>query len=114
MTFACVGRTVFCRCIQSCTEVEIKVTSNPKILVVVEPEYDPAVVTERAVWLAQLMNCDIQMLLCDPTANPLPIAIIPSDKASEIERAIRQVQEGIVNEMAVRNMIIRNKPLYIS
>lgn len=73
---------------------------NPKILVVVEPDYEPVEVTERAVWLAKLMNCDIQLLLCDPTANPLPISIIPSDKASELERVIRQVQEELANELA--------------
>jgi universal stress protein E len=80
--------------------MEIQVENNPKILVVVEPDYDPIVVMERAVWLAKLMHCDIQMLLCDPTANPLPIGIIPSDKASELERVIRQVQEGLANELA--------------
>ena len=80
--------------------MEIQVKSNPKILVVVEPDYDPMVVMERAVWLAKLMHCDIQMLLCDPTANPLPIGIIHSDKASELERVIRQVQEGLANELA--------------
>ena len=80
--------------------MEIQVKSNPKILVVVEPDYDPMVVMERAVWLAKLMHCDIPMLLCDPTANPLPIGIIHSDKASELERVIRQVQEGLANELA--------------
>jgi len=81
------------------TKVEIQVNSNPKILVVVEPDYDPMVVTERAVWLAKLMNYDIQMLLCDPSENPLPIGIIPSAQASEIERVIREAQEGLVNEL---------------
>ena len=74
--------------------------TNPKILVVVEPDYEPLVVVERAVWLAKLMNCDIQLLLCDPTANPLPIAVIATDKAGELARAIRLAQEELVDELA--------------
>ena len=74
--------------------------TNPKILVVAEPDYDPAVVVERATWLAKLMNYDIQLLLCDPIANPLPISIISSDKVGELERAIRQGQEELVNQLA--------------
>lgn len=74
--------------------------SNPSILVVVEPDYEPFIVIERAVWLAKLMNCDIQLLLCDPTANPLPIAVIATDKAGELARAIRQAQKELVAELA--------------
>jgi universal stress protein E len=76
------------------------VNTNPKILVVVEPDYEPVVVVERAVWLAKLMNCDIQLLLCDPTANPLPIAVIATDKAGELARAIRLAQEELADELA--------------
>lgn len=75
-------------------------TSRPKILVVVEPDNEPLIVVERAAWLAKLMDCDIEMLLCDPTANPLRIGIILSERTSELERAIEQVQEGFVNELA--------------
>lgn len=100
--------------------MEIQVNTNPKILVVVEPDYEPVVVVERAAWLAKLMNCDIQLLLCDPTANPLPIGIISSGKTSELERVIRQVQEEFVNELAskareegivVTTEIVRERPI---
>ncbi len=74
--------------------------TNPIILVVVEPDYEPLVVVERAIWLAKLMNCDIQLLLCDSTANPLPIAVIATDKAGELARAIRQAQQELVAELA--------------
>jgi universal stress protein E len=76
------------------------VNTNPIILVVVEPDYEPFAVVERAVWLAKLMNYDIQLLLCDPTANPLPIAVIATDKAGELARAIRQAQQELVAELA--------------
>ncbi|MGI9270741.1 MAG: universal stress protein [Woeseiaceae bacterium] len=76
------------------------VKSNPKILVVVEPNYEPFVVVKRAVWLAKLMNCDLQLALCDPTANPLPIAVIATDKAGEFARAIKQAQVDLVDELA--------------
>lgn len=74
--------------------------TKAKILVVVEPDYEPAVVVERAVWLARLKNCDVQLLLCDPTANPLPIAVIAADKAGELARAIRRAQQDLVDELA--------------
>jgi universal stress protein E len=76
------------------------VSSKRKILVVVEPDNKPQVVVERANWLAKLMNCDIELLLCDTTLNPLGIGIIPSAKSSELERAIEQVQQGLVKELA--------------
>ena len=48
------------------------------------------------------MNCDLELLLCDPMANPLMIGLIPSPKFSELERAIEQVQQGFVNDLAER------------
>lgn len=77
-------------------------SNNPKILVVIEPENEPNVVIDRAAWLAGLMNFDIELLLCDPTVNPLRIGVILSEKASELERAIKHVQEGFVNALAER------------
>jgi len=78
------------------------VTSRPRILVVIEPDNQPKNVIDRAVWLANLMNCDLELLLCDPMANPLMIGLIPSPKFSELERAIEQVQQGFVNDLAER------------
>ena len=77
-------------------------TSRPRILVVIEPDNQPKNVIDRAVWLANLMNCDLELLLCDPMANPLMIGLIPSPKFSELERAIEQVQQGFVNDLAER------------
>lgn len=71
-----------------------------KILVVIEPDNAPKLVMERAAWLANLMNCEIQLLLCDPISNPLLIGIIPAAESSEIERAIQQVQQEQANELA--------------
>jgi universal stress protein E len=79
---------------------ENQVNTNPRILVIIEPEYEPIVVAERAIWLAKLMNFDIQLLLCEPIANPLPIGIISSNKVGELERAIKRVQEELINELA--------------
>ena len=92
----CRSNTVF----EDAFGVENQLNTNPKILVIIEPEYEPIVVAERAIWLAKLMKYDIQLLLCEPTANPLPIGIISSNKVGELERAIRRVQEELVDELA--------------
>jgi len=76
------------------------VGNKRKILVVIEPEYEPKKVAHRAAWLAKMMDCEIELLLCDPASNPLMIGVIPSAKASELERAIEQVQQGFANELA--------------
>jgi universal stress protein E len=90
------------RGVQGNGEVENAMNTNQKILVVVEPDYEPMLVTERAAWLAKLTQCDVQLLLCDPTANPLPIGIIPSGKTSELERVIRLVQEELANKLVAK------------
>jgi universal stress protein E len=83
--------------------VENQVNNKSRILVIIEPDNEPLTVIDRATWLAKLMNCDIELLLCDPMANPLMISLIPSPKSSELERAIEQVQEGFINELAERS-----------
>jgi universal stress protein E len=82
--------------------VKIQVTSKARILVVIEPDNQPNSVIDRAAWLAKLMNCDIELLLFDPMANPLMISLIPSPKSNELERAIEEVQQGFINELAER------------
>lgn len=91
--------------------VEIEVSIKRRILAVVEPDNQPRIVVERATWLASLMNCDIQLLLCDPILSPLGMGIIPSDKSSELERAIEQVQQGFANELA---QIARDKGIGVT
>jgi len=82
--------------------VEIQVTSKARILVVIEPDNQPNSVIDRAAWLAKLMSCDIELLLFDPMSNPLMISLIPSPKSNELERAIEEVQQGFINELAER------------
>jgi len=80
--------------------LEMTVSNERKILVVIEPENEPQKVVRRAAWLAKMMACNIELLLCDPYSNPLMIGVIPSAKASELERAVEQVQQELVNELA--------------
>lgn len=90
------------------------------ILVVVEPEHEPFVVLARAIWLAKMMKCKIQLLLCDPTANPLPKSVIASDKSGELEKAIRKAQKELAKKLAskareagvvVRTEIVEERPI---
>jgi universal stress protein E len=90
----------FRRCNQGRDSVEYHVNTKAGILVVVEPEHEPFVVLARAIWLAKIMKCKIQLLLCDPSANPLPISVIASDKSSAIEKVIRKAQKELAKKLA--------------
>lgn len=87
------------RCGSDGNNLENQVNTNPKILVIAEPDYEPAVVVERAAWLAKLMNCDIHLLMCDPIAEPFPTGFFPLDKSGELERAMIQLQEELMNDL---------------
>jgi universal stress protein E len=80
--------------------LETKMANQRKILVIAEPENKPHVVLNRATWLAKLTDSEIELLLVDPISNPLLIGVIPSAESSELERAIEQVQQESVNELA--------------
>lgn len=80
--------------------MEYHVNTKAGILVVVEPDHEPFVVLARAIWLAKIMKCKIQLLLCDPTANPLPRSVITSDKSGALEKAIRKAQKELAKKLA--------------
>ena len=59
-------------------------SENEKILVVVEPENHPYEVVERASWLADLTNCDLHLVLCDPDIGLLNTGIFISNEARDL------------------------------
>lgn len=74
--------------------------TNPKILVIVEPDFEPGVVVNRAIWIAKLMDCEIHLLQCDPIVNPFPKNMFALDKSGELERAMIEIQEEFVDQLA--------------
>jgi universal stress protein E len=75
-------------------------SDTDKILVIVEPDVHPADVIARAVWLAKLTQCDLELLLCDPDIGPLREGLLVSNEARDIAREIRAAQEEILEELA--------------
>jgi len=75
-------------------------SDKDKILVMIELENSPHAVVDRAVWVAKLMDCELELLLCDPTTSALGDGFFVSNEAKEIGQKIRQAQEEMIDELA--------------
>jgi len=71
-----------------------------KILVVVELDNMPGAVVRRAAWLANLLGCDLDLVLCDSSASVLGDGFFVSNEAREIGQKIRQAQDEMVDDLA--------------
>ena len=95
-------------------------SGSDKILVIVEPDIHPSEVISRAIWLAKLAKCDLELLLCDPDVGPLREGLLVSNEARDIAREIRAAQEEMINDLAapalaegltVRTDILEDRPI---
>lgn len=75
-------------------------SENGNILVVVEPENHPQEVVGRASWLAELTQCDLRLLLCDPDVGALSHGIFVSNEARDLAKHIRAAQQQMIEEIA--------------
>jgi len=75
-------------------------SAREKILAIIEMENNPQTVVERATWLAKTVDCDLELLLCEPTFSPLGYRIIVSNEAKEIGRNISELQKETIEELA--------------
>lgn len=71
-----------------------------RILVMVEPDNSPSAIVERAAWLAKLMDCDLELLLCDSSVSALGDGFFVSNEAREIGEKIEQAQREIIDALA--------------
>ena len=74
--------------------------SDRKILAIIEPDNHPHGVVQRAVWLATLTGCDLELLLCDSDIGPLGDVFFVSNEAKEIGARIRSAQQEMIEELA--------------
>ena len=74
-------------------------TGKQKILVVVEFENEPAVVVERAAWLATLLDCDLELLLCDPDASSIGMRPLLSNEAEIMSANIEAAQQELLSDL---------------
>ena len=71
-----------------------------KVLTVIELDNYPDDVVARATWLAKLLNCDLELLLCDPTASYLSETFIVSNEVRELASDIHAAQEEALQALA--------------
>ena len=71
-----------------------------RILVLVEPDNRPSAIVERAAWLAKLLDCDLDLLLCDPSVSALGDRFFVSNEAREIGEKIEHAQREIIDALA--------------
>lgn len=75
-------------------------SDREKILVIVEPDVHPSEVVARATWLAGLVNCDLDLVLCDPDIGTLREGFFVSNQARDIAEKIRVAQREMIDDLA--------------
>ena len=70
------------------------------VLTIIELDNYPEEVVARATWLAKLMNCDLELLLCDPTTSFLSEVFIISSEVRDLAEDIEDAQEKALLELA--------------
>ena len=70
------------------------------VLTIIELDNYPEEVVARATWLARLMNCDLELLLCDPTTSFLSEVFIISSEVRDLAEDIEDAQEKALLELA--------------
>jgi universal stress protein E len=75
-------------------------SGKDKILVVVETEIDPKAIVDRATWVAKLLDCELELWLCDPSVSVLGDGFFVSNEAKEIAHKIRQAHKDMIEELA--------------
>ena len=70
------------------------------VLTIIELDNYPEEVVARATWLARLMNCDLELLLCDPTTSFLSEIFIISSEVRDLAEDIEEAQTKALLDLA--------------
>jgi universal stress protein E len=70
------------------------------VLTIIELDNYPEKVVARASWLAKLMNCDLELLLCDPTTSFLSEVFIISSEVRDLAEDIEEAQRKALLDLA--------------
>jgi universal stress protein E len=70
------------------------------VLAIIELDRFPNDVVSRAAWIARRFDCDLELVLSDPTAAVLHDSFIVSTEAQLISDNIKEAQEKILEELA--------------
>lgn len=69
------------------------------VLAIIELDEFPAVVANRAAWLARLHGCDLHLLLCDPSPGLLREDFLVSNEARELRKTIEAAQRQFLSDL---------------
>jgi hypothetical protein len=70
------------------------------VLTIIELDNYPEDVVARATWLAKLMDCDLELLLCDPTTSFLSEVFIISSEVRDLADDIEEAQKQALRDLA--------------
>jgi universal stress protein E len=73
---------------------------NDTVLCIVELENYPEQVAARAAWLAKLHNCDLEIVLSEPTSNLLGESFVYFADMQLLASSIKNEQDAILRELA--------------
>lgn len=70
------------------------------VLAVIELDRFPEDVASRAAWIARRLDCDLELVLSDPTLAVLRDEFVVSNEAREIAGNINAAQQAILDDLA--------------
>lgn len=73
--------------------------ANP-ILCVVELDNNPEIVVARAAWLARLFDCELELVLSEPTTNYLGESVAYVLEMQTLADSIRNEQDAMLDQLA--------------
>ena len=73
---------------------------NRTVLCVVELDYYPEQVVERAAWLAKLHDCDLELVLSDPAMNYLGESYVYFAELQMLADTVTAEQENLMQQLA--------------
>jgi len=73
---------------------------NDTVLCVVELENYPEHVVARAAWLAKLHNCDLELLLSEPSSNLLGESFVYFADMQMLANSIKSEQDAVLQQLA--------------
>jgi len=75
------------------------IMANP-ILCVVEFDNNPEIVVARATWLAKLFDCELELVLSEPTTNYLGESVAYILEMQTLADSIRNEQDAMLDQLA--------------
>ncbi|MDH4124910.1 MAG: universal stress protein [Gammaproteobacteria bacterium] len=87
---------------------------NNTVLAIIELDIFPDVVAKRAAWIAGLYDCDLHLMLSDPTSSLLQEDLLVSNEAREIHTAVAAARQQFLNELCTPLKVTGGRQVTVS